>query len=383
MPALQDSDSTYATLITHTGSVTLAYVTDGLDYILISNDFKNRWPSEILRESRALISIGKRKEEGIARLITEPNRKKLALSKFAKKYGQEYVNSYFNNPNRFIAVTPSEVNQASESGYYEWLEDEFDNIADEYDRHIFGNRVNKLLRNRSVSLMRDVFGKGKNLLEIGCGTGTETLQLLADGNEITATDISARMLESLKRKASEQGLAEQLRTYKVRAASIKEVVADDPGKQFDGIYSTYGALNCETSLAGIPEQIHSLMKDGGKFVAGVYNRFCLSETLLYLITLQFRKAYDRTRRFSYEGHSRFCVDIYSYSTREFLSHFIEGFTLNRIEGVPVIIPPSNLADYVEQFAAHFGVIDSIDRFIGRKWPFSHLGDHFLCVLNKK
>lgn len=369
--------------MTGTGPVTLAFTEHDQKIILISNDFRNRWPSEILRENRASLVLDGKKIYGSARLITSPSAKRDIIRYFINKYGNEYVDRYFNDPGRFIEVDCSGNLTGNIGDYYSWLEDEFDNIAEEYDVHIFGNKVNSLLRERSVHLMKRVFKGKKRLLEIGCGTGTETIELMRMGFEITATDISSRMLDQLKLKARDEGLEEQLELVRVKAGEISSLSLGREGPLFDGIYSNYGALNCEENIQGISPQISSLMREGCYFVAGIYNRLCISEILAYALTFQLTKAIDRTKRFSMEGHSRFCIDVYSYTPGEFYSFFKGHFFLRSIEGVPVIIPPSNLVNYVEKFSSHFDLISKIDRRIGSIWPFKYLGDHFLMVMEKR
>ena len=370
-------------LLADTGRVTLAFVSENMKVYIISNDFRNRWPSHVLRESRATLFLEGRKRMGKAGLITSPGKKDEIMKLFRDKYGEAYTDHYFRNPSRFIEIDTSSLPLREKDGYYGWLEDEFDNIAEEYDRHIFGNRVNSLLRERSVALMRRTFIGRKRLLEIGFGTGTETLELLRDGHEITATDISTRMIDQLRRKVKEEGLSEQLSLHRARAGRISEVLSDGERGVFDGIYSNFGALNCEENLGDISPQIWTLLTDKGPFVSGVYNRYCMSEILLYMLTFQPGKVHDRMRRHSMEGHSRFCVDIFSYGPSEFFSFFRKYFLLRSVEGVPVIIPPSNLVDYVEKFSSHFTVLKKLDRTLGALWPFKYLGDHFLMVMQKK
>ncbi len=372
----------YISLATSSGPVTLAFSRIGDSYYVISNDFHNRWSSEILRKGAAEFTVGGLRRSGSAKLVASDSEKEEILGEFRNKYGDGYMDRYFRDPNRFISLSGNQEADSGRDNYFEWIESEFDSIASHYDRHIFGNRVNTLLRDRSVAVMTEAFRAKKRLLEIGCGTGTETMRLLSEGHEITATDISSSMLEIVREKAKKEGLSELLTTHRLKASEIGDLCKDSVDR-YGGVYSTYGALNCEKSIRGIPESVSSLLDEGGLFVAGVYNRFCLSEMALYALSMQPGKFRDRARKFAPEGHSRFCVDVYAYSTGEFLSYFKELFSLRSLEAVPIIIPPSNLVSYVEKFSRHFPLLDRIDLKLGRMWPFRHLGDHFLCVLEKK
>lgn len=378
-----DENQTTIMLILGGSTVKLAFTKMGGKLFLVSNDFRNRWPSYVLRKGWAELRLNEKKLSGKAKLVTDDSRKSEILGGFRTKYGEGYIKHYFKTVSRIVEVDTASVQEQHDGDYFTWLTDEFDNIAYDYDRHIYENSVNLLLRDRSLETMKRVFSGKNRLLEIGCGTGTETLELLRDGFEITAVDISQKMLDKLREKAIEQGLDQNLTLLRGRAGEISKVVAPDPDVKFQGIYSNFGAMNCEPGIGTVPTQISSLLEDGGIFVAGVYNRFCVSEVFLYLATLQFRKAVDRVRNFSLEGHSRFCVDVQSFSVRDFFSYFKPYFKIEKLEGIPVFIPPSNLDSYVRKFYSHFHLLKKIDRFVGARWPFYALGDHFLMTMSKK
>ncbi len=267
--------------------------------------------------------------------------------------------------------------------YYGWLASEFDNIADDYDRHILGNRINRLLRDRSLAELRRVFGRASRLLEIGCGSGMETLPLLGEGHEIFCVDISERMLEVVRQKARKQGVAERLQTAKLAAAALPQFLDQVGPAAFDGAYSTYGAMNCEADLAPLPPALHGLLRPGARFVAGVYNRWCAFELLGYSITGRFDRAFGRTGRPVRVGSSRFCVDVYAHSPATVGRIFAPWFVRERLAAAPVLLPPSDLVAYVERFQRHFAALERFDRVVAARWPFSLVGDHFLLTLRRE
>jgi len=149
---------------------------------------------------------------------------------------------------------------------------------------------------------------------------------------------------------------------------------------FDGIYSTYGALNCEPDLSALPPAIEALLRPGGRFVAGVFNRWCGFEIGVYGFLLRPRRAFGRWGRPVAVEASRFCVDAFSYSVPEFCRIFSPMFRPIAVEGAPVLLPPSDLARYVEMLSKRFRTLDAVDAAFGRHYPFSWLGDHFLVAL---
>ncbi len=378
------SEPEYLELETPEGRVPLGFVGDGKVVHLVARDRAARWPVTVLREGRAHLSIASRWVEGMPRLITEPAEKQTVLAHFRSKYGDDRFARWYDRPARVLAVRLTSVSPSpAASHYYDWLAAEFDNVADDYDRHIAGNRINRLLRDRSLARLRRTFASTRYLIEIGCGSGTETLPLLRDGHELLCVDISPRMLDVVRAKARAEGLAERLRTRELRASSLGQLVTELGAGSLDGGYSTYGALNCEADLAPIPPALYDLLRPDARFVAGVYNRWCLFELLGYTLAARPGRAFGRARRPVPVGSSRFCVDVFAYSPAEFDRRFRPWFDLEDLEAVPIVLPPSDLVGYAERFARRFDRIAAWDRAIGTRWPLRNLGDHFLATFARR
>ncbi|MCI4364368.1 MAG: class I SAM-dependent methyltransferase, partial [Thermoplasmata archaeon] len=233
------------------------------------------------------------------------------------------------------------------------------------------------LRNRSLARLKPLFAGRDPLLEIGCGSGMETLPLLQLGHELTAVDISERMLEVVRKKALAAGVSERLRTVRSRARDLEGLVSQLGRGAFQGAYSTYGALNCEPDLRPVAKGLAQLLGPGAPLFLGVYNRWCLFELLGYSATLQFGRALGRRENPVPVGGSRFCVDIYAYSVSEVDAALSPYFIRRATEGVPVLLPPSDLVSYAERFSRHFDRLADWDARVGQRWPFQQLGDHFL------
>ncbi len=367
------------------GSVPLGYVREGEAIYLIARNRSAAWPVATLRSGTAEMTLPTGRLRGAARLVTDPAQQVRILDLFRVRYGPEKFARWYDHPARILEIrlAPNGVGAGPPSVYADWLEAEFDNVADDYDRHITGNRINRLLRDRSLARLRSTFAGAPHLLEIGCGSGMETLPLLREGHEMLCVDISRRMLEVVRTKAAREGISERLRTVQLRASELARLVRELGPGSFDGSYSTYGALNCEEDLRPLPPALHALLRADGRFLAGVYNRWCLFETLGYTLAAQPARAFGRRERPVPVGGSRFCVDIYAYSPTEFRRTFDPWFREEGYVGVPVLLPPSDLVGYAEKFSSHFDRLDAWDRGLGRHWPFRALGDHFLMTLVRR
>ncbi|MCI4373301.1 MAG: class I SAM-dependent methyltransferase [Thermoplasmata archaeon] len=368
---------------TSTGAVPLAYVRESSRIWLVAQYGAARWAVEVLRSGQANLDLPEGARVGSCRLIADAAGREAVLGRFSQKYGAGQVARWFRPPGRVVEVTlgPDGSAQVPKgSAYFDWLEAEFDSIAADYDHHILGNRINRLLRDRSLSFMRRMFSSNGRLLEVGCGSGTETLELLADGHEILAVDISRRMLDTVVSKARTRGLEGRLRVAKLRAGELSQLLAQEGPASFDGIYSTYGALNCEPDLSPVPLAVAALLRPRGRFVAGVFNRWCGFEIGVFSLLLRPRRAFGRWGRPVAVEASRFCVDAFAYSVPEFCRIFSPQFRPIAIEAAPVLLPPSDLTRYVEMLARRFPTLDALDAAFGRRSPFSWFGDHFLVAM---
>lgn len=364
--------------------VPLSYVAiAGLVYLLAS-DSRSRWCSFVLRNGYADIRQGGASIRGSAALVSDPRLREQITSMFVRKYGADRFAKWFPHAGRMICVALNEpLAERQGKRYFEWLESEFDAVSADYDRHITGNMINMFLRERSLSFMRSVFPDGCRLLEIGCGSGMETLPMLREGHEIVALDISSSMLEVVHRKAKLEGLEGRLTTIKMRAGDTAGLQSLRDTGLFGGCYSTYGALNCEPSLDGIPSALHSILQADGKFIAGIFNKYCLTEMIAYAATFRLRRAFRRLRNPILEGNSRFCVDVYSHSFAGFSQLFVPYFSIGNTIGVPVLLPPSDLERYARKFDRHPAAIRALEGRMSKTWPFRMLGDHFLVEMTRK
>lgn len=305
------------------------------------------------------------------------------LGIFTRKYGRDVVNQYYLGQHTYVELLVRESASANfDEIIYGDLEAAFDGVAEDYDRHIFGNPINTWLRNVSVGVMKGVFKSGDTVLEIGCGSGTETLSLARRGVRVIATDISSKMIEVLDSKARRAGLSERVVGIWSRPIDLRDKMAKLGLEQVDGAYSTYGAINTEPRLAETMKILHDLLKENAPLILGVWNKYCLYEILGYSIKLRPALAFARLRNPVQVGKSRFCVATNAFSVGSLGQVVNPYFDLKKVYGVVITLPPSNLTRYLPRGRA-FGLLKSLDLNIGRSFPMNRLGDHFLAVYHRK
>jgi SAM-dependent methyltransferase len=112
----------------------------------------------------------------------------------------------------------------------------YDAVAEEYDGELAGAWWMRHL----LWLEYDrLFRAGHHVLDIGAGTGIDTVHLARRGVRVTAVDASPGMIARLSSKVSRGPVAGEVTTH---TGDVVEVLASLDGA-FDGIVSSFAALN--------------------------------------------------------------------------------------------------------------------------------------------
>jgi len=81
--------------------------------------------------------------------------------------------------------------------------------------------------------------RGKRVLEIGCGIGTDTISFARHGARVTAVDLTEKSLEVARERARVFGLEDQVQFFQANAEKLSETV---PVEKYDLIYS-FGVIH--------------------------------------------------------------------------------------------------------------------------------------------
>ena len=111
--------------------------------------------------------------------------------------------------------------------------------------------------------------KGKKVLEIGCGIGTDTISFARHGANITAVEISRKSIEVAKKRAKVFGLDKQIKFYLANAEKLSEVV---PIKPYDLIYS-FGVIHHTPHPERVVREIKKYANKKSVVKIMVYNRY--------------------------------------------------------------------------------------------------------------
>jgi SAM-dependent methyltransferase len=165
--------------------------------------------------------------------------------------------------------------------------------------------------------------KGKKVLEIGCGIGTDTVNFARAGAEVTAIDLSGRSVELCRQRLAAYGLSADL--YVGNAEQLTSIVPPQP---YDLIYS-FGVIHHTPSPAAVIEQIRSYVKSDTELRIMLYSKW--SWKVIWIVLTYGHGAFWRWRalvRQNSEAETG-CPVTYVYSFAD-VGRLLKGFRVTEI-----------------------------------------------------
>lgn len=106
--------------------------------------------------------------------------------------------------------------------------------------------------------------RGKRVLEVGCGAGTDLVRFARGGAHVSGVDLSASAIALARKNFEQQGLQADLR----EADGERLPFADDT---FDLVYA-HGVVQYTPQPQALVDECRRVLKPGGEAVFQVYNR---------------------------------------------------------------------------------------------------------------
>jgi len=153
--------------------------------------------------------------------------------------------------------------------------------------------------------------RGKRVLEIGCGIGTDTMNFARHGASVVAVDLSEKSLEIARQRAEVLGLRDSTRFHQGSAEELGSFVPVEP---FDLIYS-FGVIHHTPRPDRVMAELNHFARPGTKLKVMVYHRYAwkVVSVLLTEGKGQFWRASEMVARNS-EAQTG-CPVTYTYTRR--------------------------------------------------------------------
>ena len=121
---------------------------------------------------------------------------------------------------------------------------------------------------REVAFLEDVLclTNESRILDLGCGNGRHAIELAANGRQVTGYDLSERMLDLVRKSASDRGVELTLVQGDLRDLNYRDA--------FDAVYcldATFGYFDDDENRSVI-EAVSEALSKGGRFVLEAVNR---------------------------------------------------------------------------------------------------------------
>jgi SAM-dependent methyltransferase len=213
--------------------------------------------------------------------------------------------------------------------------------------------------------------RGKKVLEIGCGLGTDTINFARAGARVTAVDLSEASLTLARRRAELSGL-----DITFRQGNAEELTAFVPLEPYDLVYS-FGVIHHTPHPRRVIEEIRSYMHRDSLLKLMVYHRHSWK---VFWILMNYGQGAFWNLEELVARHSEAqtgCPITYTY-TRNSIQELLTGFEIVSTEVDHIF--PYKIEDYVRYRYALVWYFRHLPRPWFR-WLESNFGWH-LCVTAK-
>ena len=190
--------------------------------------------------------------------------------------------------------------------------------------------------------------KGKKVLEIGCGLGTDTINFARAGAEVTAVDLSAESLALAKKRAEIFGFSDRIRFVEANAEKLSDYVQP---QIFDLVYS-FGVIHHSPHPENIMRQIReNFIAPGSTLKLMVYYRY--SWKVLWMLLQEKGQFWKLDQIIAKHSEAQTgCPVTYSYSKKSVDDLIGEGFEIKDkfVEHIfPYQIPKYVKYEYEEEW----------------------------------
>jgi hypothetical protein len=223
----------------------------------------------------------------------------------------------------------------------------FDSLASRYDDLFSRSRIGPQ-RGAVWAVLADIFQPGYAILAVNCR--------MQDALFLALLDVSV-----------------------VRHDSAKGMIHADPRQDamFDGALANFSGLSSVVDWNQAACELASLVNGGAPVVVCVSSRFCLWETLWFVLHGKFRKAFRRSYGVATVRRGDGAVKIRYPTSRKLRMAFSPSFIMRSCTGIGVAVPPSYLEPIFLKYPRVTRFLRLIENAICHVPLLRRMGDHIL------
>jgi len=168
--------------------------------------------------------------------------------------------------------------------------------------------------------------KGKKVLEIGGGIGTEIINFARAGAQVTVIDISEKSLEIARKRAEVFNLSDHIKFYQGNAEELAKFI---PMQKFDLIWS-FGVIHHTPNPENVIKSIKEYMSPHSELRFMVYNKFSWK---VFWILLKYGKGafWNLDKLIAQHSEAQTgCPVTYTY-TKKTVKVLLKGFNVEDIQ----------------------------------------------------
>jgi len=180
---------------------------------------------------------------------------------------------------------------------------------------------------------------GKDVLEIGCGIGTDSINFVRHGARLDIVELSPESLALTKKRFEVYGLSANF--FNGNAEELNRLLP--AGKKYDLVYS-FGVIHHTPNPERVIAGVQGRLKPGGELRIMLYSRYCWKVLWIYL-RQGWRQPWNLSRLVAKYSEAQTGSPVtYVYSFRQ-LRKLLAGFEIERMWKDHIF--PYRVRDYVQ------------------------------------
>ena len=260
----------------------------------------------------------------------------------------------------------------------------FDHIASSYDSSFTRTPIGQLQRRQVWGYLEKIMTelKGLDILELNCGTGEDAVLFSEKGFNIVATDVSEEMLKVTQEKVQQYSMQHKISSHYLDLDSFDDSLFE---KKFDLVFSNFGGLNCinPESFKKLLDKLPAILSPEGRFVAVIMPKFCLWETIYFLLRFQFKNAFRRWTKGSVAAELQGMQVKTWYFRPTQVKSWAAKFTAIKKKPIGIALPPSYLQQFFSKHKRFLGILNNLEKKLNTWSSLSGMADHYLIDLKLK